>query len=219
MRILIAEDDQSLGRGLVTALEREGFVPEWVRRGDEVLPVLRRETFALLVLDLGLPGSDGLAILEQLRAEHHEVGVLILTARAETNDKITGLNLGADDYLAKPFDIDEFLARLHAIQRRREGRAESLLNHGAVTLNPHAHTVTHNGTPVALSRREIQLLQLLLEKRGRVLRRADLEQQLYRWGDEVESNALEVHIHHLRKKLYPQLVRTVRGVGYTIDKP
>lgn len=219
MRILIAEDDQSIGRGLVTALQREGFVPEWVRRGDEVLPVLRGETFALLVLDLGLPGLDGLTVLQKLRTEHHEVGVLVLTAREQTADKIAGLNLGADDYMTKPFDLDEFIARLRAIQRRREGRSENLIEHGALTLNPHAHTATYNGKPVALARREIQLLQLLLEKRGRVLRREDLEQQLYRWGDEVESNALEVHIHHLRRKLYPELVRTVRGVGYTIDKP
>jgi len=219
MRILLAEDDQSLGRGLLTALEREGFAPEWVRRGDQVLSVLRSETFALLVLDLGLPGLDGLSVLKQLRADHQDVGVLILTARDDTADKISGLNLGADDYMTKPFDLDEFLARLRAIQRRRHGRAEGILRHGRIVLSPHSHAVSCAGIPVALARREFQLLQLLLENSGRVLRREYLEQQLYRWGSEIESNALEVHIHYLRKKLYPELIRTVRGIGYIIDPP
>ncbi len=219
MRILLAEDDQSLGRGLVTALEREGFSPEWVRRGDQVLSVLRSEAFALLVLDLGLPGLDGLTVLKQLRADHQDVGVLILTARDDTADKISGLNLGADDYMTKPFDLDEFLARLRAIQRRRHGRADGTLRHGRIVLSPHSHAVSYAGTPVALARREFQLLQLLLESSGRVLRREYLEQQLYQWGSEIESNALEVHIHHLRKKLYPELIRTVRGIGYIVDPP
>lgn len=219
MRLLLAEDDQSLGRGLLTALTREGFAPEWVRRGDEVLPALRSEAFALLVLDLGLPGLDGLGVLQQVRGAHQDVGVLILTARDQTSDKIAGLNLGADDYLTKPFDLDELLARLRAIQRRRHGRADAVLRHGRIVLSPHDHTASCDGVPVALARREFQLLQLLLENSGRVLRREYLEQQLYRWGDEVESNALEVHIHHLRKKLYPGLIRTLRGVGYIVDPP
>jgi len=199
MRILLVEDDLQLGDGLMVGLRQAGFAVDWVRDGHAADLALSTETFDLVVLDLGLPR-------------------LILTARDATGDKVSGLDAGADDYLVKPIDLDELAARIRALTRRSAGRAAPLLTHGNLALDPAAHSVTLAGQPVDLASREFSLLQLLLESAGRVLTRSQLEQSLYGWGDEPDSNALEVHIHHLRRKLGSELIRTLRGVGYTIPK-
>jgi DNA-binding response OmpR family regulator len=172
----------------------------------------------LIILDLGLPGIPGRQVLSSLRKEGHDIPVLILTARDTVDERVEGLDAGADDYMTKPFDLDELSARVRALLRRRSGRAAPMLIHGDIILDPAAHSVTSKGEPVSLSHREFSLLQLLLERAGRVLSRQHFEESLYGWDEEIESNTIEVHIHHLRKKLGPDLIRTVRGVGYTIDK-
>lgn len=218
MRILLVEDDPQLGDGLTVGLRQAGFAVDWLRDGRSADQALQSETFDLIVLDLGLPGLGGMTVLERARQRGQILPVLILTARDATGSKIEGLDAGADDYLVKPIDIDELSARVRALLRRSAGRAAPLLLHGELTLDPAARQVTRAGKPVELSAREYALLQMLLESAGRVLTRSQLEQSLYGWGDEPDSNALEVHIHHLRKKLGSELIRTLRGVGYTIPK-
>ena len=218
MRILLVEDDPELGDGLTIGLRQAGFAVDWVKDGNSADLALQSETFDLLVLDLGLPRLSGMEVLTRARGRGQTLPVLILTARDATGDKVAGLDAGADDYLVKPIDLDELSARIRALTRRSAGRAVPVLTHGELALDPAAHSVTLGGQAVDLSSREFSLLQLLLENAGRVLTRSQLEQSLYGWRDEPDSNALEVHIHHLRKKLGSELIRTLRGVGYTIAK-
>lgn len=222
MRILIVEDDRLLGEGILAGLRQAGFQPDWVQDGVAGLAALgnpEAEPFAAVVLDLGLPKLSGLDLLRRVRARHDNTPVLILTARDTSQDVIAGLDAGGDDYLVKPFDLGELAARLRALIRRAAGSAAPLLEHGQLRLDPAARTVHYQGSPVELAPREFALLHELLLSAGRVLTRTQLEGKLYPWGEEVESNALEVHIHHLRKKLYPELIHTVRGVGYMVRKP
>jgi len=214
MRILLVEDDRLLGDGLQAGLTQAGYAVDWLRDGDAAVAALTTETFAAVVLDLGLPKRDGLSVLQWLRGRHDATPVLILTARDQLEDKVRGLDLGADDYVLKPFDLDEIAARLRALVRRAHGRPEPVITVGDIELNPAARTVMRSGQPVELTPREFDLLHLLLQNAERVLTRRTLEEQLYSWNDAVESNALEVHIHYLRRKLGNDLIRTVRGVGY-----
>lgn len=218
MRILLAEDDPQLGDGLTVGLRQDGYAVDWVKDGIAADLALKSESFDLLVLDLGLPRLAGMEVLARLRGRGQSLPVLILTARDATGDKIAGLDGGADDYVVKPIDLDELAARVRALARRTAGRAAPLLQHGDLVLDPAAHQVTRAGMPVELSGREFSLLQTLLENRGRVMTRAQLEGSLYGWRDEPDSNALEVHVHHLRKKLGAELIRTLRGVGYLVTK-
>ncbi len=218
MRILLVEDDEALGEGIRVALKPEGYTVDWARDGASALHALTHEDFGLAVLDLGLPRMGGLEVLRRLRAAANPIPVLVLTARDATADRIAGLDAGADDYLVKPFDVDELKARIRALLRRSVSRAEPVLNYRDVSLDPVAQQVSYRGQPVALQRKEFLLLHELLAQPGRVLTRDRLQQVLYGWDEEAESNALEVHIHHLRKKLFPELIRTVRGVGYLVDK-
>lgn len=218
MRILLVEDDRLLGDGVQAGLTGSGFTVDWVRDGDAALAALATESFVAVLLDLGLPKRDGLSVLTSLRSAGNPVPVLVLTARNQVADKIRGLDLGADDYVIKPFDLDELAARLRALVRRSQGRADASLRHGELVLDPAARTVKLKGEPVTLTGKEFDLLRMLLDAAGRVLTRRVLEEQLYAWGEAVESNALEVHIHHLRRKLGSELIRTVRGVGYLVDE-
>ncbi len=219
MRLLIAEDDPQLGDGLTVGLRQDGYAVDWVKDGVAADLALKTETYDLLVLDLGLPRLDGMGVLAHLRERGQALPVLILTARDATGDKIAGLDAGADDYLVKPVSLDELAARVRALARRAAGRAQPLLRHGDLVLDPAAREVTLAGAPVELSTREFSLLQMLLENAGRVMTRAQLEASLYGWRDEPDSNALEVHIHHLRKKLGAERIKTLRGIGYTLPKP
>ncbi|MBP8168627.1 MAG: response regulator [Azonexus sp.] len=218
MRILLVEDDPQLGDGLTIGLRQAGFAVDWLKDGNSADQALQSETFDFVVLDLGLPRLSGMEVLSRARRRGQDMPILILTARDATGEKVAGLDAGADDYLVKPIDLDELTARIRALTRRSAGRAEPLLIHGELALDPAAHTVTQAGLLVELSSREFSLLQQLLENAGRVLTRTQLEQSIYGWRDEPDSNALEVHIHHLRKKLGSELIRTLRGVGYTIAK-
>lgn len=218
MRILLVEDDAGLGQGIRTALKPEGYTVDWLRDGRSALHALTHESFDLAVLDLGLPRMDGLEVLRQLRAAANPVPVLVLTARDATADRIAGLDAGADDYLIKPFDVSELKARLRALLRRSFNRPQPALEYDGISLDPASQTVTWRGQPVSLQRKEFILLHELIAQPGRVLTRDKLQQVLYGWGEEVESNAIEVHIHHLRRKFTPELIRTVRGVGYLVDK-
>jgi DNA-binding response OmpR family regulator len=196
-------------------LTQAGYAVDWLRDGEAAVAALSAESFAAVVLDLGLPKRDGLSVLQWLRGRRDATPVLILTARDQLEDRVRGLDLGADDYVLKPFDLDEVAARLRALVRRAHGRPEPLLTVGEIELNPAARTVTRSGQTVDLTPREFDLLHLLLQNADRVLTRRALEEQLYTWNEAVDSNALEVHIHHLRRKLGSELIRTVRGVGYT----
>ena len=218
MRILLVEDDPQLGDGLTIGLRQAGFAVDWLKDGNSADQALQSETFDFVVLDLGLPRLSGMEVLSRARSRGQHMPILILTAHDATGEKVAGLDAGADDYLVKPIDLDELTARIRALTRRSAGRAEPLLIHGDLALDPAAHTVTQAGLVVELSSREFSLLQQLLENAGRVLTRTQLEQSIYGWRDEPDSNALEVHIHHLRKKLGSELIRTLRGVGYTIAK-
>ena len=218
MRILLVEDDPELGDGLTVGLRQAGFAVDWLRDGNSADQALQSESFDLVVLDLGLPRLSGMDVLSRARGRGLTVPILILTARDATGDKVSGLDAGADDYLVKPIDLDELSARIRALTRRSAGRAAPLLTHGELSIDLAAHCVTFAGQEVELSSREFSLLQILIENAGRVLTRTQLEQSIYGWRDEPDSNALEVHIHHLRKKLGSDLIRTLRGVGYTISK-
>ena len=216
MRILLAEDDPMLGDGLRAGLRQQGFQVDWVRDGLAAEREVASGEFAAAVLDLGLPLQDGLNVLQALRARKITTPVLVLTARDAVPDRIRGLNLGADDYVVKPVDLHELGARLRALVRRSSGQSQDVLRCGDVVLEPSARQVRLVGELVALSTREFDLLHALMLHAGRVLSREQLEQQLYSWGQEVDSNAIEVHIHNLRRKLGSKLIHTVRGVGYML---
>jgi DNA-binding response OmpR family regulator len=218
MRILLVEDDLQLGDGLAVGLRQSGFTVDWLKDGRAADHALQSERFDFVVLDLGLHGLGGIEVLRRARRRQQQMPILILTARDATSDKVLGLDCGADDYLVKPVDLDELSARIRALTRRSAGRATPLLSRDGLVLDPASRTVALAGQPVELSAREFSLLQVLLENTGRVLSRTQLEQSIYGWHDEPGSNALEVHIHHLRKKLGSDLIRTLRGVGYTISK-
>ncbi|WP_426112728.1 response regulator [Pseudomonas sp. DSP3-2-2] len=218
MRLLLIEDDVALGEGIHQALSREGYTVDWLKDGASALHSLLSESFDLAILDLGLPKLDGLEVLRRLRQSGSSLPVLILTARDATEDRIAGLDAGADDYLIKPFDLSELKARLRALLRRSAGRARALIEHAGITLDPGTQQVTYRDQAVLLTPKEYQLLHELLSPPGRVLTRDRLIQLLYGWNEEAESNTLEVHIHHLRKKFSSDLIRTIRGVGYLVEE-
>ncbi len=219
MRLLLVEDDTLLGDGVRAGLTQQGYAVDWVEHAEAAQLALETGEYDLLILDLGLPGMSGLEFLTRLREAGEDLPVLILTARDAVSDRITGLDSGADDYLTKPFELEELGARIRALLRRRSGRASPVIRHGDLVMDPAAHEVTLKGEKVDISPREFAILQMLLENRGKVMSRNRLEEGLYSWNAEVESNTVEVHIHHLRRKLGADLIRTIRGVGYIIDKP
>jgi len=218
MRILLAEDDPLLGDGLRAGLRQLGFQVDWVRDGEAAERELHAQPYVAAVLDLGLPRKDGLDVLAAVRRAGLALPILVLTARDGVPDRIRGLDVGADDYVLKPVDLNELAARLRALVRRAHGQSQDCLTAQDVVLDVAARTVTRSGTAIALSVREFDLLHALLRSAGRVLTREQLEQQLYSWGQEVESNAIEVHVHHLRRKLGSALIETVRGVGYMVAR-
>ncbi|MCU7815584.1 MAG: response regulator transcription factor [Candidatus Thiodiazotropha sp. (ex Lucinoma kastoroae)] len=218
MRILLAEDDRHLGEGLTLGLKQLGHTVDWVLDGVAAEQALSTENLDALILDLGLPRQDGLYVLQKIRKEGMDLPVLILTARDTVENRIQGLDLGADDYVVKPFDLLEVNARLRAITRRREGRSAPVINYADLELDPAARSLTKAGEEIKLGANEFAVLEYLLTHQGRILSRQSLEESLYGWDEGVESNAVEVYIHHLRKKLGKELIRTIRGVGYTIQK-
>lgn len=218
MRLLLVEDDTMLGRAVLTGLKMEGYAVDWMSTGQAALHCLETEEYDLVILDLGLPDIDGKTVLDILRKRGKTTPVIIITARDSVEDRIGGLDAGADDYMVKPFDQNELMARVRALLRRRSGRAAPVLQYKDITLYPDAMKVEYKSQPVELSRREYMLLQELLVNTGRVMTRDQLERAIYDWDQDVASNAVEVHIHHLRKKFYNDLVRTVRGVGYMVEK-
>ncbi len=211
------EDDPLLGQGIQQGLSFDGETLDWLRTGQHALDALASSEFDAMILDLGLPDIDGLQVLSELRQRGHQLPVLILTARDEVSDRVRGLDSGADDYLIKPFDLDELRARIRALLRRQSGSRSPTLSHGEIEVEPASREVRRNGEVVKLSRREYGLLLELLHHPGQVFTRDQLSERLYGWNDEVESNTVEVHIHHLRKKLGSELIKTVRGVGYRIE--
>lgn len=218
MRVLLVEDDELLGDAVRIGLMQYGYAVDWVKDGQAALQAILAETFDTIVLDLGLPKRSGLDVLKVARSKNVSTPVMILTAREQVEDRVKGLDAGADDYLVKPFDLNELSARIRALQRRTVARAEPLIVHNNISIDPAARTVFLDDEAVILSRREFALLLKLLENAGRVLSRENLTQTLYGWGDEIDSNALEVHIHNLRKKFGHNLIRTIRGIGYVIEK-
>lgn len=218
MRILLVEDDLMVGEAARKGLRQDGFAVDWVQDGAAAALALRQEDYALVLLDLGLPQKNGLAVLQELRAAGNKVPVLITTARDAVADRVAGLDAGADDYLIKPYDLEELSARMRALLRRQAGRADSLIHVRDVSLNPATREVLLQGRPVTLSAREFTLLQAFLDRPGVVLSRAQLEEKLYGWDDGVDSNAIEVHIHALRKKLGSDFIKNVRGIGYLVPK-
>ena len=218
MKVLVVEDDISLANGLSRALAHAGFTINWVETGNKALHVVRAEAPDIVVLDLGLPDLDGFEVVKKIRALKLVTPILILTARDDIDDRVKGLDLGADDYLTKPFDINELIARLRVMERRLCAAPTNLLTIGEVCLDTSAKKVTLAGQEVEIPRREYMLLKSLMENAGRIQTRDHLESQLYNWDSEVSSNAVEVHIHHLRKKLGSKFIKTIRGVGYTINK-
>jgi len=218
MRLLLVEDDSMIGAAAQQGLRGEGHTVDWVRDGREADAAVRGAEYDLVLLDLGLPHRDGLSLLRGWRQKGRGLPVLIVTARDAVTDRIAGLDAGADDYLVKPFDLDELSARIRAVMRRKAGRAESLLKVGGLEIDAAARRVTWKEKEVSLSAREYALLEALANRPGAFLTRAQLEERLYGWDDEIASNAVEVHIHALRRKLDPTLIRTVRGLGYTIDR-
>jgi len=216
VRILLVEDDRMLGEVVRRGLKLQGHAVDWVEDGEAALLALSGEPYEVVLLDLGLPRTGGLEVLRRARARGNPVPVLILTAQDAVADRVAGLDAGADDYLVKPFDLDELSARVRALQRRGGGRAEPVLRVGSLSLDPARHEVRLEGRPVELSVREFELLHALLEHPGRPLSRARLEERLYGWEEQVASNAVEVHVHSLRRKLGPGWIRTLRGVGYVV---
>lgn len=218
MRILLVEDDPQLGSGMRTALEKIDYTVDWLTDGLAARAALSTEPFDLMVLDLGLPSLSGISLLKEIREAGNKIPVLILSAHDTVADRVDGLDCGADDYMVKPFDIDEFYARIRALLRRKVDRASPSITYGSIVLDPAARTVTLDEKPVFLPSKEFSILYLLLENSGRVMSREQIEEKLYSWNDAVESNATEVHIHHIRKKLGKELIATVRGVGYMVPK-
>ena len=218
MRLLLVEDDELLGDAVKTGLTQFGYIVDWLKDGEAARAALKSESFELIILDLGLPKLSGLALLQYIRQEGNATPVIILTARETVEDRVKGLDSGADDYLVKPFDLNELSARIRALVRRSQGRADAVLQYKNITLDPAAHSVMVDDVLVNVPRREFALLQKLLENSGQVLSREQLMQSIYGWEEDVDSNALEVHIHNLRKKLYANFIRTIRGVGYMAEK-
>jgi two-component system, OmpR family, response regulator QseB len=218
MRVLLVEDDLMIAEAVRTALEQDGYAVDWVHDGAAAAAALMTPGFDLVLLDLGLPKREGLDVLREARGRGDATPVIIITARDEVQSRIAGLDAGADDYLVKPFDLDELAARMRSVLRRHAGRGDPILEHGGIRLNPITHEVTHEGQPVTLSAREYAVLEALLQRPGAVLSRAQLEDRLYGWGGEIESNAIEVYVHALRRKMGSECIRTVRGVGYCVPK-
>ena len=218
MRILVVEDDPLLGDALRTGLRQRGFDADWVQDGVAAGLALRGDAFAAVVLDIGLPRLDGMELLRRERARGSKVPVLLLTARDAVEDRVRGFDTGADDYVVKPVDLDELAARLRALVRRSRGEPAPVLEVGELRVDPAARTVDFRGKRIDLKAKEFNLLQEFVLNAGRVLSRDQIEGRLYAWGDEVESNTVEVHVHHLRRKLAPELIRTVRGVGYVLPR-
>jgi len=216
MRVLVVEDDVMIGRAVADGLQADGHAVDWVRDGAAAELALKHGPYELAVLDLGLPRKDGFEVLKALRRARIEVPVLIMTARDAIADRVAGLDHGADDYLVKPFDLDELLARARAVVRRKAGRSTTDMACGALNVDPVKRMVTFRGEPVELSAREFAVLEVLMKEPGAVVSREKLEDAVYGWGEEVGSNSIEVHLHHLRRKLEPALIRNVRGVGYRI---
>lgn len=216
MRILLVEDDPLLGKGVAAGLAQAGWAVDWVVDGIDAEAALRTTSYDSIVLDFGLPGIDGLTLLGRLRASKNQTPVLVLTARDTLADRVSGLDAGGDDYLVKPFELAELQARLRALLRRSKGAADPILKYGRVALDPASHAAFLDGDPVKLSAREFATLQDLMMNAPRIRTRSQLEDGLYGWADEIESNAVEVYIHNLRRKLYPGFIRTIRGVGYAI---
>jgi two-component system OmpR family response regulator/two-component system response regulator QseB len=216
MQILFVEDDIALAEALTESLQHEGFVVNHLAKGELAINAVKTELPDIVILDLGLPDIDGTDVLKAIRKLSADVPVLILTARSSIEDKIIGLDLGADDYLAKPFEVDELLARLRVFERRASTSKHAALTIGDVTLDSASHQVTSAHSVIELSRREFMVLKALMENAGRVQTRESLESKLYSWGEEVASNTIEVHIHHLRKKLPKHFIQTLRGIGYII---
>ena len=214
MRLLLVEDDPMLGDAMQRVLQQESFAVDWARDGEEAELALNAVEYDLVLLDLGLPGKNGLDVLRDLRKRKDSKPVIILTARDAVSDRIAGLDSGADDYMVKPFDPDELAARIRALLRRRDGRVEPIITFGPLALNPATHELCSYGKAIRLSLREFSIISLLLERPGATISREQLEERLYGWNEEVESNAIEVHIHNLRKKIGVNLIRTIRGVGY-----
>ena len=218
MRVLLIEDDKLIGDGIKAGLIKMGFSVDWFTEGKQGLSALDSAPYDAVVLDLSLPGMDGLDILRTWRQNGHDEPVLILTARDALEQRVAGLQQGADDYLCKPFALIEVAARLQALIRRRHGQVQTTLDHGSVSLDPINLTVTYNDEPIYLKPKEFALLELLLRDEGRVLPRPLIEEKIYNWDDDVSSNAIEVHIHHLRKKFGSSFIRTVHGIGYTLGE-
>lgn len=220
MRVLLVEDDESLGDGIRNGLKHYGHTVDWVKDGRTATDVIASnyETFDAVVLDLGLPKVSGLDVLRSIRDRNITTPVVILTAKDTIDDRIKGLDGGSDDYMTKPFDLEELCARLRALQRRSKSRATPVIIHGDIKLDPASHVVKYKDEEVMVSRREFALLQKLLENTNRVISREQLNQALYGWGENIDSNALEVHIHNLRKRFGAKLIRTIRGVGYMVEK-
>jgi two-component system response regulator QseB len=218
MRALLVEDDQLLGDGLRTGLSQKGYTVDWLQDGQEAEHALLNEPFDIVVLDLALPRRSGMDIIKSMRGKGVNTPILVLTAKTEVEQRVSALDSGADDYLTKPFDLNELAARLRSLIRRTSGRAEPIINYGQLSLDPSSHMVYRKGKQINVSPKEFALLHKLLENSGRVLSRDQLAQTLYGWDNEIDSNAVEVHIHNLRKKLGIKIIRTIRGVGYMIDR-
>jgi len=216
MKVLLAEDDVMLGRSMERGLRMAGFSVDWAHDGLQTQAALREQEYEVVLLDIGLPGLDGLQLLQWLRTEDRPVPVLVVSARDAVSDRVAGLNLGADDYLTKPFDLDELVARVHALARRRAGRAQPEMQFGRLIMRPLRREALLDNQPVSLAAREYDLLLALMENPGTVLSREQLESRLYGWHEEVASNAVEVHVHHLRRKLGTAWIKNVRGVGYKL---
>ncbi|MBN8981187.1 MAG: response regulator transcription factor [Rhizobiales bacterium] len=219
MRILLIEDDRMIGEAILQALKDAAYAVDWVQDGRDAITAFLSEEYDLALLDLGLPNVEGLKVLKEIRAHGDELPVIIITARDGLEDRVAGLDNGADDYLVKPFEMRELLARMRANLRRKGANAGPLLTNGVVTLDPSSFEATHSSETVRLTAREFALLQALLARPGTILSRADLERNLYGWNEEVESNAVEFLIHAVRKKLGASVIRNVRGVGWMVDRP
>src|SRR6202035_3935 len=218
MRVLLVEDDAMIAQGLQTALREGGFAVDWMRDGRSAAAALQASVFDVVLLDLGLPHRDGLDVLRELRRRGDATPVIILTARDEVQQRIAGLDAGADDYIVKPFDLDEVMARMRSVLRRAAGRGDPVIKRGDLRLDPVSHTVERNGVPVSLSAHEFSVLEALLQRPGSVLSRSQLEDRLYGWDDQIGSNAVEVYVHGVRRKLGNDAIRTLRGVGYFVPK-
>lgn len=216
MRVLLVEDDPMIGKSVQQGLRQDGYTVDWLRDGEAAELALGTTPYEVLLLDLGLPRRSGLELLARLRGSDNRIPVLVITARDSVADRIVGLDAGADDYVVKPFDLDELAARMRAVVRRHAGRADPVIVLGDLRMNPATHELTRSGQPVPLSAREFALLQALLEQPGVPLSRARLEERIYGWGEEIESNAVEVHIHSLRRKLGAEKIKNIRGVGYLV---